>query len=651
MLGEYPTAQPSENEPAQQPRRWYLIAGGGLGAIVAVFAIIYWLSLPPSTPYPDPGVPPKNTRSADDRLGLLRDTLSAGTDFRTCDTALKQLTFYLTENPQDKPAPLTAEQRRQLTERELFDLSAAELAEVERNTFTPLDAHYLEMCYLLRDAARALAVGGATPRAQATAAFAWVVRQVRLREPAATPAPLLPPQFVLRRGWGTPAERALIFLALLEQLPAAPIGCVVARTGGGDDLDPKLWACGVVVEEEGKKDVLLFDPRLGLPLPVGLTEVLARPEALKPLTIDDKWPYDVTAERAQGSTLYLVASLSALAPRMRFLQAKLRDPVGVRQAAVVKLADPLETLPRLQAVRLGEGKSLPVGVWRPALGVLRRFLPAQLGGIDQEGLMARSAQGLVPLDALPPAVAKLPGRTGDTLRTVFHHAFLEPLENPQGAREKLLQGRYQEATSELVRTRRGLADQRDQANRQTNLEADVAQWCGRMAEIQAQVDRLTARFEEKKTPLAKAELDEALAIFEGRLKEGNQAVGILLGGIIAHHRLAEITFQLASSKQEEAEQAYQRLLQSQAAGLQPTAEDVARVETAWKEADGWWETSLQDPSPRTLAAAQLNRARVQERLGQRAQALALLRDLSAEMTPLEKTARLYLAQRLEKGGP
>ena len=37
-------------------------------------------------------------------------------------------------------------------------------------------------------------------------------------------------------------------------------------------------------------------------------------------------------------------------------------------------------------------------------------------------------------------------------------------------------------------------------------------------------------------------------------------------------------------------------------------------------------------------------------LAQRSQALALLQDLSAEMTPLEKTARLYLAQRLEKGG-
>ena len=28
-----------------------------------------------------------------------------------------------------------------------------------------------------------------------------------------------------------------------------------------------------------------------------------------------------------------------------------------------------------------------------------------------------------------------------------------------------------------------------------------------------------------------------------------------------------------------------------------------------------------------------------------------LRDLSGEMTPVEKTAHLYLAQQLEKGGP
>src|SRR5262249_60407746 len=59
------------------------------------------------------------------------------------------------------------------------------LDELRSRTFTLLDGHPLDLCLLLRDAARALGTRGPDGKAapaldEATAAFAWVVRQVRL---------------------------------------------------------------------------------------------------------------------------------------------------------------------------------------------------------------------------------------------------------------------------------------------------------------------------------------------------------------------------------------------------------------------------------------------------------------------------------------
>ena len=159
------------------------------------------------------------------------------------------------------------------------------MAEVSAESYTLLDGWHLDGAFLLHDAAtHALEpeeVGGdlpaPSPLERATAAFAWAVREVRLAEP--TPIGLTPPQFALRRASGTPLERALVYLDLLDQLGAADdeaaakpgqtetppfLGCLVFCRDKPADA-PRLWACGVVLN--GGPDVYLFDPRLGLPLP------------------------------------------------------------------------------------------------------------------------------------------------------------------------------------------------------------------------------------------------------------------------------------------------------------------------------------------------------------------------------------------------
>src|SRR5262249_6090455 len=138
-------------------------------------------------------------------------------------------------------------------------------------------------CFLFQDIASALAVGFVgndrdgravqqAPAERARTAFAWVIRQVLL---FGTPDPRqidgaeppVPPEFTARRGGGTALERALVFLALIQEMHEAEgnlRGCLLTIRDKAD-APARLWACGVVAD--GSADVLLFDPVLGLPLP------------------------------------------------------------------------------------------------------------------------------------------------------------------------------------------------------------------------------------------------------------------------------------------------------------------------------------------------------------------------------------------------
>ena len=151
-------------------------------------------------------------------------------DYEDCRYAVQQLNLYL-DGAQEKPRPPGKEELDLLKNREWFGLDDGELAEVQRDSFTPLDAHHLDLCLLLQDAVRSLRLDRLAPREQARACFDWVMRQVQLRDRAGD---ALPPDFVLRRGWGTALERAQIFLAVLQQLSID--GCMLAVPGKPDPL-------------------------------------------------------------------------------------------------------------------------------------------------------------------------------------------------------------------------------------------------------------------------------------------------------------------------------------------------------------------------------------------------------------------------------
>src|SRR6516165_4453125 len=188
-----------------------------------------------------------------------------------------------------------------------------ELEAIEMRTFRPLDAHHLEICFLLRDVARNLGLDqrpSLDPLEQAQSALAWVDRKVLLRESSGD---LLPPLQILRTGEGSTRERALVLLALLQQfrIPA----CVVLWP---DSKQPGQLLVGVVAARGEKKDIFLFDPRLGRPVP--------GPDGIATLAELRQDPKLFPVAGSQGDSrpeAYLACSLSVLSPRMKYLEDKL----------------------------------------------------------------------------------------------------------------------------------------------------------------------------------------------------------------------------------------------------------------------------------------------------------------------------------------
>ena len=254
----------------------------------------------PSNPRPHPkNVSQKGQDNPDDVLATLvaaTDAVRLG-DLHRCDSQLDE---------QSKRLKLSDQQRKFL--REEVCLSKDELDEVESTVFSPLDAHYLDGCFLLRNPARTIESTYLKPLEKAKLALDWVCRQIILCAPEEHT--WIPPQVVLQSGVGNANDRALLFLELLRQMRIE--GCV---------LEGRNPLVGVLLPLPGAKSdqLFLFDPALGLAVP--------GPNPKEVATLDDvkKNPKLLAAVGLPGEDLLsrefsLDTPLSALAPRMMVLE-------------------------------------------------------------------------------------------------------------------------------------------------------------------------------------------------------------------------------------------------------------------------------------------------------------------------------------------
>jgi hypothetical protein len=637
-----------------------------IGPVIFIVTVILLLALARSTmpATQNAGVRKANTESA---IGAVQQSLTQQTDVNACRNAVQQINTELNTKPELRPPTLTAEQKNWL--RDKLGPNSDEVAEIDSVNYTRLDSSHLEQCFLLRDAAQALEVksargraagqaGAETPLHQAERAFAWVMRQVRLREGRAGEMPI-PAALVLRRGWGTARERALVFLALLEQLgdtqPARPqlLGCLMEVPDKSGRL--ALWACGVIVGDG--KEVYVFDPRLGLPLPgpdgkgiATLAAICKQPEILAQLKIGDAPRYDVTSEQARTAQALLVCSLSALAPRMRHLQEKLLAPaVNVRLAS-----DAAGDLERLRlACAAGVDKPIPVSMAKEEITELRRFLPPEEGGVDANARKQLFARALIPRDTMPAQFRdpeKYPRNSplGQTIDRLFTRPFLNPMLEAGGSRDLLLRGRYSSAVSALVTEQEGWQNQIQQRANAVDLEEKVEEWWRRA--IHAYSVQKQAKGAEEREQADK----EVKALWTDRQAA---SLYVYLYSSAAMVRNAEVAYQLGLCSQEQAEQWQARLeVTASSGGEAAHRTDNEKARKAWESARNAWK-QLEDefPDHPDLAAARRLRGRAEAMLGDKKAALAAWKENAAMkdapgrfQTSLEKLAALYLAHQLEK---
>jgi hypothetical protein len=317
---------------------------------------------------PTPGKFPGSIKSStpENAVQTALDSLSRAGALADYKEALHLVNKHLSRPENRDAIQLSKEDRQALINQ--FGLEKEELEAVEARTFRPLDAHHLEMCFLLRDVARNLGLDqrpSLEPVEQAQLALAWVDRKVLLRESSGA---LLPPLYVLRTGQGSTRERALVLLSLLEQfrIPA----CVVLWP---DAKQPGLLLVGVIAARGKQKDIVLFDPRLGRPVP--------GPDGIATLAQlrQDPTLFPVGGSQSESRPeAYLACSLSALSPRMKYLQDKL-----TRSDRIV-----LAEAPALRVEQVKAAAS-DMKVWDIPLRVLAAFLPEAEGGTDKSGRQAK----------------------------------------------------------------------------------------------------------------------------------------------------------------------------------------------------------------------------------------------------------------------
>jgi hypothetical protein len=362
-----------------------------------------------------------------------------------------------------------------------------------------------------------------------------------------------------------------------------------------------------------------------------LTQVRTAADPFKPLALDPKLPYDVTADRAKQAQVFISAPLSSLTPRMRFLQAMAPESAGARLAA-----DPKAVRERFQRALSG----VEVRFWNPPVidalpRVLFTFLPPNEGGGDPSPAgrrrLDRYYYEAVPWGVLPKFLLELQGEPGARIKAAFADR-VGALAKPGGARDLILRGQYAEATEQLVAVQTKL-QQRPKSVQ--DVEQNTKEWAETSVRFYADLSRLE-RAAAKGDPAAIPNLEEARRRVDNLWK--------LVGGPMAYldyltnEPLAvEATYLLAVCKHEQAERG----------GHQP---DAATDKAAWQSAQRWWNTFLGNyPDSPAAPAARRNLARALEASGQAVEARAAYEAvLTSNLSPLEKLACKYRASRLSR---
>lgn len=217
--------------------------------------------------------------------------------------------------------------------------------QVTLSQFIERDAMYLRDCLWAGQASRFGAGDADSDLDTVVNLFDFVTRNVDLIPAGHRNVPLGPFD-VMVLGRGTAQERAWIFAELLRQRNIDSIILTPRRASREAEADDHHILVGVLFE----KDILLFDPTLGMPLPADaadpksalprlpmtLRQATRDPALLSAVASDSGGGFSLTASMLAASKVELICHSEQLSSRMRYLQQAL---VGDQSVVV---SDPLE---------------------------------------------------------------------------------------------------------------------------------------------------------------------------------------------------------------------------------------------------------------------------------------------------------------------
>lgn len=218
------------------------------------------------------------------------------------------------------------------------------MEQVSLEQFVERDAAYLRDC-LWASKATKFAAGDAEKDLDVVVnLFDYVVRNVVLIPPRSRRVPIGPFD-VMVHGRGTAHDRAWVFAELLRQRNVDSV-ILAPRRANREAPGEETILVGVLFE----KDILLFDPTLGLPLtadavepksalprlPISLRQVQREPQLLAAIARDSGGKFWMTAAMLEAPQVELICHSEQLSIRMKRLQQELSGEQSVN------VADPLE---------------------------------------------------------------------------------------------------------------------------------------------------------------------------------------------------------------------------------------------------------------------------------------------------------------------
>jgi len=426
---------------------------------------------------------------------------------------------------------------------------------------------------MFRDAVRAMEADKYPKADQPGIVFAWVTRQIWPKDREMPPAP---PGFVARRGSGDGLERAYVFLAALQQL--------------GID------ACLIGPPDAGDKPTFTQTPGAAQPSPFTAVGALVDGK----VQAFDPWKGEPLKAMPEGAKAFVVAPLSGLSPRLCVVEKRLAESHGVKL-----LAKPAAT-----RKAFGAALGAEPAVWNPPndIGaytrVLASFLPHAEGGLivarpDEFTRYQAFQLDVVPWGMFPPAFrsANLDGVR--EIQQAIAGLFVSFILKPNSDHEKLIRGQFNEVTRSLSQVREDALRAKELADRETGLDAAVAEWLRDAKVVYAELSRAQRRND----PVA---LSEAQAkLFEFR-KYKSAKFDAYVGKIGAEQLLLEATYLIALCKHELAERQQTRLEHSK----EPNPADAKAARETWATAAEWWDQfRLQHTRAEELFPARFEQAR------------------------------------------